>query len=189
MKAICIIGSPNENGNTAFIVDKIIQGMSANNIDIKRYVLGSMNINYCKGCKSCYETRRCVQQDDMELILKEMSESDVVLIASPSYWGNVTGQLKVFFDRCTPWCDTLDGGTTMPKGKIGISIAIRAGQSEKENQHIIHEIAHYFSHLGIRPVKSLTIEGILHKADFEVNPKKLHDAHDLGLSVIDLCPN
>jgi multimeric flavodoxin WrbA len=39
MKAICIIGSPNPNGSTACETDKIIEGMKANNIDIKRYAL------------------------------------------------------------------------------------------------------------------------------------------------------
>lgn len=101
-RALCIIGSPRENGCTSFIVQKVAQGMIDSGIDVKSYVLGVMDIKYCKGCKACYKSRKCVQRDDMDLIIKDLFESDIILVASPSYWGDISGQLKVFFDRCTP---------------------------------------------------------------------------------------
>ncbi len=184
MKAICIIGSPNPKGSTATIVDKIIEGMSINNIEIKRYVLGEMNINYCKGCKVCYKTRKCIQNDDMEVVIKDLCESDIVVIASPSYWGDVTGQLKVFFDRSTPLCDT-NGGTEVPKGKIGISVAVRTGQRVEENMHLIEAIEHYYGHLGIRSVARYTVEGVQYKEDFEVKYDKVEEAYKLGTNILE----
>jgi hypothetical protein len=44
--------------------------------------------------------------------------------------------LKVFFDRSTPLCDT-NGGTIIPKDKIGISVAVRTGQRVEENIHLV----------------------------------------------------
>lgn len=75
-----------------------------------------------------------------------------VIIASPSYWGDVPGQLKVFFDRCTPLCNTGEGGTSVPKGKVGISIAVRAGTRQEENMHLI-DSEHYFGHLEVKPIE------------------------------------
>jgi multimeric flavodoxin WrbA len=184
MKALCIIGSPKENGNTAFIVDKIIEGMNINEIQSKKYVLGEMNIGYCKGCECCSKTRECIQRDDMDLIFKDLFEADIILVASPSYWGDITGQLKVFIDRCLPLCNASTGETPVPTGKIGISVAIRAGQRKEENQHIIETIEHFFGHLEITPVKRFSIEGIDKAEDFESKLANVEEAFCLGKDIL-----
>lgn len=183
MKAICIVGSPNSNGSTSYVSDKIIEGLKVNNIETKKYVLGEMNINYCKGCNSCHETRKCIQTDDMDKIFADLYDSDIVIIASPSYWGDVTGQLKVFFDRSTPLCDT-NGETLVPKGKLGISVSIRAGSHVEENIHLINAIEHYYGHLGIKPIKRFTIEGVNTKNDLIKKQDKLNEAFELGKNII-----
>jgi Multimeric flavodoxin WrbA len=183
MKAVCIVGSPKSNGTTACVTDKIIEGLELSHIEVKKYVLGQMDIRYCKGCKTCYETKKCIQQDDMDIIIKDLCAADIVLIASPSYWGDVTGQLKVFFDRSTPLSDT-NGGTPVPSGKIGISVAVRTGQRAEENLNIIHSIEHYFGHLGIKPVKCFTAEGVPSKESFEAREDKVTEAFQLGADII-----
>lgn len=188
MKAICIIGSPKSNGSTACIMDTIIEGMRESNIDIKRYVLGDMNINYCKGCMQCYNTKKCVQNDDMNIIIEDLIGADLVLIASPSYWGDVTGQLKVFFDRSTPLSDT-NGETLVPKGKIGVSIAVRTGTRVEENIHLINTIEHYYGHLGIKPVERFTLERVQFKEDFKQNSEKVKEALDLGKRLVGFSKN
>jgi len=183
MKAICIIGSPRSSGSSAFIIDKIIEGMKKNNIETSRYCLGDMKINFCLGCKKCYEDGRCIQDDDMNIIMNDLFKADIVIIASPSYWGDVTGQLKVFFDRSTPFGDTNEKRISIPKGKKGISIAIRAGQSDRENRHIIESIEHYFGHLGIQPFGSLSIKGVDTINDLMVKEDDINAAYEMGKSI------
>ena len=184
MKAICIIGSPKSNGSTACIADTIIRGMRSGGIDVQRYVLGEMEISYCKGCKSCTNTGKCVQDDDMQMIIHDLFASDIVLIASPSYWGDVTGQLKVFFDRSTQLLDA-NGETILPKGKAGISVAVRAGRHIEENMHLIQTIEHYFGHLGIVPVQRFTVEGVQSNEDFGQKEDKVHEAYELGKRILE----
>lgn len=187
MKAICIIGSPRTNGSTAYVVDKMIEGMKESGISIIRYCLGKMKINYCLGCKKCYEDGgKCIQKDDVNIVMKDLIESDIVLIASPSYWGDITGQLKVFFDRSTPYCDTNEKRAEIPAGKRGISVAIRAGNSDKENIHIIETIEHYFGHLGIKPVGSFSVTGIDKITDLIPKVEELNKAYELGKNIINL---
>jgi multimeric flavodoxin WrbA len=183
MKALCIIGSPREKGSTAFIVDRVIEGMVERGVDVKRYGLGALKIRYCQGCHACEETRRCAQRDDMDLVIQDLLEADIVLVASPSYWGDVTGQLKVFIDRCTPLCDAKTGETPVPPGKVGVAVAIRAGQSVTENQHIVDTIAHFFGHLGIELVGAYTLEGVEQPADLEGRAEEIREAYELGLRV------
>ena len=183
MRALCIIGSPRENGWTAFITKRVAQGMIDSGIDVKSYVLGDMEIKYCKGCKTCYKTRRCIQRDDMDQVIKDLFDADIIVVSSPSYWGDVSGQLKVFFDRCTPLCNTGEGGTSVPKGKVGISIAIRAGHRQEENLHLINCIEHYFGHLEIKPVERLMIERIDDVNDFGKKKEEVEKAYWIGRNI------
>ena len=77
MKSLCIIGSPRDNGSTAYIVDKIIEGMKDSGIKTKRYCLGKQTIKYCLGCKECYKDGTCIQKDDMDLIIEDFKENSV----------------------------------------------------------------------------------------------------------------
>lgn len=188
MQAVCIIGSPKNNGSTSYVVDKLIEGMKENNIEVKRYCLGDMNINFCCGCKKCYEKGgKCVQKDDMDLIMKDVIESDIVVIASPSYWGDITGQLKVFFDRNTPYGDTNENRRVIPSDKKGIAIAIRAGKTDRENIHILESIEHYFGHLGIIPISRLSIKETDTLEDLLRNHKKeIDEAYEIGKNIKNL---
>ncbi len=183
MKAICIVGSPNEQGSTAFLVRSIMDGMHAVGIDATMHVLGTMDIGYCDGCRECESSRRCVIRDDMDALLAGILESDIVLLASPSYWGDVTGQMKVFIDRSLPLCNASTGDTPVPAGKAGVAVATRAGSSKGETQHIVDTFEHYFGHLGISPVAVLTAEGVGCLADVEHDQAKIREGRELGMSL------
>lgn len=96
---------------------------------------------------------------------------------------NVTGQMKVFIDRSLPLCNAKTGKTPVPHGKIGVAMAIRAGQSKAENQDIVNTFRHYFGHLGISLAASLTAEGINGLADIKSNTAKLKEAFELGRNI------
>ncbi len=162
-KLVTIInGSPRTNGSTAFIISKILDGLNIDNSERTTFCLGQMKINYCIGCKECYKTGTCIQNDDVNTIIQSIYNSDLIVIGSPSYWGDITGQLKVFFDRNTPFSDTNKNlsKVKIPTDKKGISVAIRAGTTERENTHIIDSIEHYFGHLGIIPIGSFSCTGV-----------------------------
>ena len=185
MKVTCINGSPRNNGSSALIIDKIIEGVkSERNIIVKKYCLGDLKINYCVGCKKCYEDGKCIQCDDFGIITNDLFDSDLVVIASPSYWGDITGQLKVFFDRNTPFCDTNEKRLFYPKNRKGVSVAIRAGQTERENVHIIQSIEHYFGHLGIAPIANIGISGVNTIQDLYEKEDEILRAFELGKSIV-----
>lgn len=158
MKATCIVGSARSHGSTACLIDSLIRGMEEQGIQCVKYCLGEMDIRYCQGCKRCYQTGQCPQQDDVARIVEDILSSDVVAIAAPSYWGYVPGQLKTFFDRNTPYGDTnLLRAQQAHQPIRGIAIAVRAGKTEPENLAILDAIDHYFGHLGIAPFRRFSI--------------------------------
>ena len=93
-------GSPRKNGATASLMKALIEGAKENN-EIKEEYITSMNIKPCIGCDSCLRTHKgCVQKDDdMAIVYEDLLWADVVVFVSPQFWGTITGQLKVVFDR------------------------------------------------------------------------------------------
>ena len=98
-------GSPRKNGATASLMKALIEGARENDNEIKEDTITSMNIKPCIGCDSCLRTHAgCVQKDDeMSVIYEDLLWADVVVFVSPQFWGTITGQLKIVFDRMFAW--------------------------------------------------------------------------------------
>lgn len=158
MKITCINGSARNNGSCNYLIDSFISGIEEINADIIKYCVGDADLHFCKGCKKCYIDGACVQNDDVQKIVKDILTSDIVLIAAPSYWADVPAQLKTLFDRTTPYGDTNPNRILSARKPIkGIAIAVRAGVREQENELILNAIEHYFGHLGIDTIKRISI--------------------------------
>ncbi len=158
MNATCIVGSARSTGSTAYLTDTLIKGMREAGIETKKYCVGECRIGYCAGCKQCYADGRCFQNDDVYPIVRDLLRSDFVSIAAPSYWADVPGQLKTFFDRCTPFGDTNAKRILRAEKPIrGIAIAVRAGVRKEENELILNAIAHFYGHLGIETAHRISV--------------------------------
>ena len=154
----CIVGSPRSNGSCAYLVDTLINGINNAAVTVKKYCVGEIKMNYCYGCKKCYESGECVQTDDVKNVVLDILNSDYVVIAAPSWWADVPAQLKTLFDRTTPYGDTNPNRKYKSEKPIkGIAIAVRAGVREQENELILNSIQHYFGHLGIETIERISI--------------------------------
>lgn len=184
MKVTLINGSARNNGSCAFILNKMKEAFAENQLDVIKYDIADMNICCCKGCKKCYIDGRCVQNDDVEMIVKDILSSDCVVIATPSYWADVPGQLKTFFDRNTPFGDTNPNRILTANKEIkGIGIAVRAGKSEKENEVILDFIEHYFGHIGIMPIKRFSIRNVDNLGDLMKQGNIISEIYNFALSL------
>jgi len=185
MKATCIVGSARANGSTAFLVDSMAKGLNEAGAEVRKYCIGEADIAYCFGCKKCYRDGHCVQKDDVEQIVKDILASDVVVIAAPSYWADVPGQLKTFFDRNTPYGDTNPNRALKADKPIkGVAIAVRAGVRRQENEGILNSIAHYYGHLGIDCVKRISVCETDTPADLqEKHPDVIREVYELGKNI------
>lgn len=101
MKNILILnGSPRKNGKTASLVKAFTEGAAKSGNEVREFYLNGMNIKGCLGCEACSRNGgKCVQRDDMDTVNEAFLWADVVVFASPMYWGTITGQLKIVIDR------------------------------------------------------------------------------------------
>jgi multimeric flavodoxin WrbA len=180
LKAVCILGSPKSKGSTALIVAEMMRALKAHNIQTQVYHLSSLKIAYCLGCKACDRTGQCIQTDDVQKVLQDVFDAQLVLVASPSYWGDVTGQMKVFIDRCTPYCNTNPARHPVSSLPKGVAVAVRAGGNKQENLNLVHTIEHFLGHLDIPLISHFTVEGISSEKDLQLRPDLLADAYAFG---------
>jgi multimeric flavodoxin WrbA len=100
VKIVAILGSPRPKGNSATIAEKFLESAGEHGVKITKYNLNSMTYRGCVACREC-KTRsdKCVLRDDLAQALNDITEADIVVMASPVYFGDVTGQFKCFIDR------------------------------------------------------------------------------------------
>ena len=106
MKKILILnGSPRKNGNTASLVKAFIEGAESKGHEVREDYIHGMDIKNCLGCDTCMMKHEgCVQKDTgMAKIYEDLSWCDVVVFASPVYFGLFTAQLKAVIDRMWAW--------------------------------------------------------------------------------------
>ncbi len=98
MKVLAIYGSPRENGNTAKMMASALSAFPEE-ADIHKIYLGTLNISGCGPCRECKTTGNCVIDDDMQGVFKELLWADIILMGSPSEFGDVTALLKMLMER------------------------------------------------------------------------------------------
>jgi multimeric flavodoxin WrbA len=99
MKVIGIDGSPRKDGNTEKLLNNVLAGVEEAGGEIQFLKLADLTINYCRGCGICRAAGECVLQDDMDHVVAAIQQSDAVVLGSPIYAWQVSGNTKVFMDR------------------------------------------------------------------------------------------
>ncbi|QFK72954.1 flavodoxin family protein [Pradoshia sp. D12] len=123
-KVFVYIGSRNDNSILYTYLNRLIENISLQDESIKFtiYKAYETNIFHSTGCKSCFTKGKCPQDqlhnDRMEEIKRELLESDFVILASPVYSHNVSGDMKAFIDRLSYW-----GHLFRLAGKPGLVVA------------------------------------------------------------------
>lgn len=156
MKALVMNCSPVRNGATAEIVNIVSDSLKIK-YEVKTICIDDFVIGFCKGCRTCHNTAKCIQRDDVELIIEQYEWADAIISVSPSYWADIPGQFKAFIDRCTPWCNTHEPHAAISSGKRGYAIALRAGPGMRECNHIIESVKHFYGHLEIECCDSICL--------------------------------
>ncbi len=169
MNALVINCSPVRTGATAEIVKTVSKQLSYK-YNTKSICIDDYEFSFCKGCRSCHTTAKCVQHDDIDLIMGEYEWADIIVSVAPSYWADIPGQFKSFIDRCTPWCNTHEPHATISRGKKGYAIALRTGPSMRECDKIIESIEHFYGHLEIECCGKIGLCSIENKK--AVEPRK-----------------
>ena len=100
MNVVVFHGSARRNGDTDTLAEHFLRGMDERGPhDVTRFRPIDMNIEHCRACMKCRQGDGCVIQDDMQAVYPVFRDANVVVMATPMFWGYMTSQLKTLFDR------------------------------------------------------------------------------------------
>ncbi|HUU06816.1 MAG TPA: flavodoxin family protein [Thermoplasmata archaeon] len=100
-KVLGILGSPRLQGNTADLLDAVLEGARLAGAEVERLDLAAMRIDPCVECRRCDVDATCaVKTDDMHQIYARIREVDAIALASPIFFMSVSSQTKAMVDRC-----------------------------------------------------------------------------------------
>jgi multimeric flavodoxin WrbA len=102
VKVLAMNGSPRKNGNTALLIDAVLAELQKEGIETEHVQLGGKNIHGCTACKKCFENKdkHCIIDNDiLNELVDKMLEADGIIIGSPTYFANVSTEVKALIDR------------------------------------------------------------------------------------------
>ncbi|MGB9938581.1 flavodoxin family protein [Methanosarcina sp.] len=185
MKILGLIGSPRENGNTATLVNTILEGAAENGAKTKVYHLARMDLKPCKGCMSCSLDGKCIIDDDMQELYKEIMSSDAIVIGSPIYMWQMTAQTKTIVDRlialtCWQPCAKPEFSRLL-KVKTKLVLAYTYGNPNPNNfDHYFKYMEGLFSFLGFDVQESIWVSGTTALDDIYHHSEIFERAKELG---------
>jgi len=104
MKVIGINGSPRKKWNTATLLEKALEGAVSEGAETELIHLYDLNFKGCTSCFACKlkdgkSYRKCAIKDELTHVLEKLKDADAVILGSPIYLGNSTGEMRSFMER------------------------------------------------------------------------------------------
>lgn len=100
MKVLLINGSPRQNGNTHLALTEAAKQLEKNGIATELMQIGASAIHGCIACNHCFNTGRCVFDDDLcNRAIDLMSQCDALIVGSPTYYGQPNGTVLSLMQR------------------------------------------------------------------------------------------
>jgi multimeric flavodoxin WrbA len=101
MKVVAFNGSPRKEGNTFQSIGMVLEELRKEDIETEIVQVGGTDIRGCRACYKCFERkdRQCIQNDVLNSFVQKMIEADGIIIGSPTYFANVSTEVKALIDR------------------------------------------------------------------------------------------
>jgi len=141
MRVIAINGSPKKDGNTRLLLETVLEPLAQAGWETEIAQIGGKNIHGCRACGKCWEKQdnHCsFAKDEFNGIFERMLAADAIILGSPTYFSDVTSEMKALMDRAG--FVAMANGCALA-GKIGAAVvAVRRGGAI----HVFDTLNHLF---------------------------------------------
>ncbi len=179
MLVVGLQGSPRKKGNTNYLLSAFMEAAQKSGARTSIVEVTRMNIIPCKEYVVCEKKGFCPIDDDVrDEIYPLLRRAEVVVLASPIFFYNMTAQLKAVVDRCqTFWARKYrlklkDPAASMRRGFV-LSVGATKGKNLFEGLNLTAQ--YFFDAIAARFEGSLTYRGIEGPADLAGHPMVLED--------------
>lgn len=179
-RIVILNGSPRRNGNTSMLVRAFTEGAESRGHTVTEFFLSGLHIQGCKGCFGgrSGQAYPCVQRDDMEKIYPAVRDCDVLVLASPLYYWNLSGQLRTAMDRLFA-LEEHDGNLLRGHNRVGVLLMAAEGHGFED---VLLYYQHLMEHLRWKDLGHVLAGGNENAGDIAGKPE-LQQAYDLGTSI------
>ncbi len=142
MKVVAFNGSPRKEGNTAKLIGHVFSELEKEGIETEMVQLGGKSIHGCIACMKCFENKdkKCViDKDIVNDCIAKMAEADGIILATPTYFADLTPEIKALIDRAGMVAIANDN-LFKRKGGAAVVAVRRAGSI-----HAFDSINHFFT--------------------------------------------
>lgn len=147
MKIFGICASP-RNNTTEHVLKNALKRLEDDGFDCEMFTCHDKSIKPCMHCDYCLENKKCIIEDDMGDVYKNLQEADGIILATPVQSGGISSNLAAIMDR-TRALEAID--YNLLRGKIGMSIAVGGDRTGGQDFAHLKNITYFMIH-GIIPV-------------------------------------
>lgn len=137
LAAFC--GSPRPDGISRQLLDQALKGARERGMEVYFYDLNAPGIRGCQHCGYCRSHEGCALRDPLAPMYRQIAQADGVLLATPIYFHQVSGQTKLWLDRLYPMFDTPSYQCRYPGKKAG-TIFTQGFEDPERYQNVIEGI-------------------------------------------------
>lgn len=142
MNVLGISGSARHGGNTAQLIEAVFAPLRDAGVECELVELAGKDVRGCTACQKCAEThdRQCHgRKDFVNELLPKLWGADGIILGSPTYFADVTPEIKALIDR-TGYVSMRNGG--LLRRKVGAAVvAVRRGGGI----HVFDSLNHLFA--------------------------------------------
>ena len=180
MKTLILNGSPKKSGTIASML-KLFAGVQENAGDIEWIDLYDLSMKPCLGCMKCRQTEHCVLPfDDAHKVGQKINDADRLIIGTPTYWGNMSAQLKMLLERNVPvFMGQNKKGLPAPRQKGKKAAIVTACTTPypfnfilPESRGAVNSVRHILRYGGYEIKGVLTEHGVKKSAAISTNTKR-----------------
>lgn len=189
MQILAFNGSPRKNGNTSTLIRAMLKGAKAAGAETVEIRLHDIDLKGCMGCLSCRKRPgKCKQKDDLSPYLEAIKTCQGMIVGTPIYMYHVTGQMKIFVDRCYSLYisrpDRSGYDSAVPAGKRFALITSQGHPDVERFQRPIRWLAGMTGQgLGMIEVGRI-IQGDSHQAPAKSDRSLLEKAYQIGQKMV-----
>ncbi len=159
MKIVAVLGSPRPQGNSSTLARAFLKAAAELGAETTEFLLNQLDFQGCQGCMGCKtKSRTCILEDDLAPVLQAVKDADLLVLASPVYFGDISGQLKCFFDRTYSYLNP-DFSPRVPPGKKAVMVLVQANPDPAQFDDIFPRFERWLKLYGYDPVRLLRVTG------------------------------
>jgi multimeric flavodoxin WrbA len=183
---LALLGSPRRGGNTEVLLSAFVKGVEEGGGQVSTLRVSDMSIKPCVNCDGCAETGECVIDDDMGLIYDKLAAADGLIMASPIYFGGVSGYIKAAIDRFQVYWFINFGNENLKHLKAktkrpAFFLAVGGMKNKKYCEAVKTTAEALFLNTRLSFRGFLCLQGYDEKGSLEKDPDVLKNAFDQGL--------